>query len=94
MAMSSAVVAVGTTAVALNATDTTNRAGMVGQSILVRNTHSSKATVYLGGPDVTSSNGVPLLVDETLPIQIGPSEIVYARTASGTVSLYCLYQGV
>lgn len=94
MAISSAVVAVGTTAVAVNATDTSNRAGLSGQKIVIQNTHASKATIYLGGANVSSANGLPLVADASITVQLGPTEVLYARSGSGTVSVYCLYQGV
>ena len=34
-------------------------------------------TVYLGGPDVTTSNGLPLLKLQTIQINMKPAETLY-----------------
>lgn len=58
-------------------------------------TNSSDATVYLGGPDVTTTNGFPLPVGASLSFdQVAADAIPYAIVATGTATLSVLELGV
>ena len=82
--MQTAQVSVGTTRVQLLAT---GREGVV-----IKHT-TSGATVYIGGADVTSSNGWPMTADDPLEIDLQPNEPLYAVAASGTVTVYVMGVG-
>ena len=86
MPVSSVQVSVSTTAVALVAAPFTNLDGTIQDPtpVILENTHAT-ATVYIGGPGVTSSNGYPLTAGSSLPMQLINSDIPYGVTASGTV---------
>jgi hypothetical protein len=63
-----------------------------GQSFLVYNNGS--VTAYIGGPDVTTTNGVPLAAGATLTAALGYADNIYAVTASSTTDLRVLECGV
>jgi hypothetical protein len=46
--------------------------------------HSESGTVYVGGSDVTSSNGFKLDNNEKLTLTIHPGDEIYAITSAGT----------
>lgn len=46
------------------------------------------ADVYVGGPDVTTSNGFPLSAGDTFSLDLARSDSLYAITASGTATAY------
>jgi len=48
--------------------------------------------VYLGGPDVSATNGLPLAVGATVPMMLIGTDIPYAISASGTPSV-CVFAG-
>jgi len=50
-------------------------------SVLV---HDPTADVYLGGSDVTTADGVLVPAGESLSIDLGPGDMLYAIVASGT----------
>ena len=51
--------------------------------------HSASGTLYIGGSDVTTSNGYRLDNGDKLTLDNHDNPI-YAVTASGTATLYCL----
>ncbi len=78
MAITSTTVSVGTTAVRLDSSDGPGPTG----STAVRN--AGTATVYLGGPNVTTSNGIALDVGQTFTADLAPNDALYGIAASGT----------
>ena len=54
--------------------------------------HSSSGTLYIGGSDLTVSNGYRLDNGDKLTVEIGDNEALYAMTSSGTANLYVLSQ--
>lgn len=64
-----------------------------GASIIVRNNDAS-IVVYLGGPDVTTSNGFPLAAGASLPVSGYAGEKLYAVAASSTPEIRILEQGL
>ena len=77
MAISSGQVTVGTARVQID-----------GTSSSVYNLHihydSNQADVFIGGPDVTVSNGLILPKQDSLEIQVPAGDAVWAVVASGT----------
>ena len=53
--------------------------------------HSSSGKVYIGGSDVTTSNGFALDNGEKMTMTLHPGDAIYAVTASGTVGLTILW---
>lgn len=62
MATRSRVVTIGTTPTVIVGTDTDSNT--THRDLAIRN--DSAVTVYLGGPDVTTSNGFPILAGESM----------------------------
>ena len=85
MAVTTSSVTVGTTATALCGTDPKRR------TLIIHNAHSSK--VYLGGPNVTTSNGMHLDNDEKIVLTNNiasdgtAKNAFYAVVSSGTASV-------
>ena len=52
--------------------------------------HSESGTVYIGGSDVTSSNGFKLDNNEKLILTIHPGDQIYAITSAGTNTVMVL----
>jgi len=77
-------VTVGNTATALPTTPLANR-----KSIAVRN-NSGTVTIYVGGSDVTTANGYPVLPYEGLPFNMSSGALLYGITASGTADVRVL----
>jgi hypothetical protein len=71
MAISSGRITVGTVASIIDGTFNSNF------RLIVHNNDNTDA-VYLGGPDVTTTNGLQLLKQETLQLDMNPLESVYA----------------
>lgn len=91
MALSSQQVSVGTAAVNLLAGFSSK--GSQGDTLpfAVRNLQApGGTTIYIGGPNVTSSNGMPLFGGESMPFGLWQSDIPYAVAASGTVTVAVL----
>jgi len=88
MSVQSAAVTVATTATALAAVDDDF------SSIEVANVGA--ATVYIGGSDVTTSNGFPVAAGASWypPQSLAGGERVYGIVASGTVEVRVLRFGV
>lgn len=51
------------------------------------------ATIYLGGPNVTSSNGYSIAANGTLNGWVWPSDTIYCVTSSGTSAVNVLVTG-
>lgn len=79
MSVHSKEVSVGTTATRID----TAEFGQSSQGLAVKN--MGAATVYLGGPDVSTANGYPLLANEAMPMDLGQQDELFGRVASGTV---------
>ncbi len=60
------------------------------RSLIIYNNDSS-STVYIGGSDVTASNGYPVLAGTSSPpIDAGPLMVIYGVTSSGSVNVRIL----
>lgn len=86
MAVQGATVDVSTTAVALNVADSD---GVQGQTLLVRHLDADDVDVHLGPATVDPGGaagvkGCRLQQNESLTVVVGPGEVLYGRTASGT----------
>lgn len=91
MAISHAIVSVGTTATALNAS---LDGGKDGSTISVQNP-TGGATVFIGGAGVTTSSyGFSLGAATTFTIELNQGETLYGVVASSTQSVAVLRQGV
>lgn len=87
MAVKGARVDVATTATALSQTDVVSTA-----AILVRN--RGAATVYLGGPDVTTGTGYQLDAGESISVEAAAYQVgLFGVCASGTVTCHVLQVG-
>jgi hypothetical protein len=71
MTISSGAITVGTVPSIIDGTYNSNF------RLIVHNNDNTDA-VYLGGPDVSISNGLALLKQETLQLEMNPLESVYA----------------
>ena len=90
MTIQSAEVTVATTATALHAAE---EVGSDPISLVVNNIGAS--TIYVGGSDVTTSNGYPIAAAGSLTIdRLSPGERLYGIVASGTVLARVLRRGV
>ena len=82
MAVTTSSVTVGTTATALCGTDPKRR------TLVIHNSHTDK--VYIGGPDVTTANGLHLIKDDKIiltnstPADCGAKNAFYAIVGSGS----------
>ena len=81
--MRSAAVTVTTSATEIVPNDVVTRHE---QNVIVQN--NGTGTIYLGGPDVTSANGVLLGAGETLGIVMFPSQILYGISAGSEEARY------
>jgi hypothetical protein len=54
--------------------------------------HATTGTLYIGGSDVTTSNGYLVDHKDKLTIPVGDHEGLYGVVASGTTSVSVLYQ--
>lgn len=64
-----------------------------GMSQLVRihdHEHSQNSTIFIGGADLTLSNGLHLKSLETAELEIGPGDELYAISDSDDVELHVL----
>lgn len=78
MAVLSRAVTVGTTATRLDS----DEGGQASQAFSMKNIGS--ATVYLGGPDVTTANGAPLAAGEWFAADLAKYDVMYGIVATGT----------
>jgi hypothetical protein len=68
-----------------------NIAGSIQDPLPIIIQNNSAILIYIGGPDVTTSNGFPLAAGQSLPMALyGTSEIPYAIAASATPSISIL----
>jgi hypothetical protein len=51
-------------------------------SFAIRN--AGTATIYLGGPNVTTSSGIPIEVGETFTADLAPNDALYGIAAAGS----------
>jgi hypothetical protein len=87
MAVNSRAVSVGTTATRLD------NSGNNAQSLAVYNAGS--ATVYVGGSDVTTANGIPVAATSWGPgMDLKPGDALYGIVASGTHEVRVIESGV
>lgn len=96
MAVSGAQVDVSTTAVALNAADSD---GQAGQTLVITNKDADDLPVHLGASTVDPGGvagvkGYRLVKDATVTVTLSAGEVLYGRTASGTITLDVLRLGV
>lgn len=89
--MPSRAVTVTTTATRLDTTDDTAD-HIVGQSLVFYNNGS--VTVYLGGSDVTTSNGFPIAAGSSSPGLNDTAEAWYGITASSSADVRVLEGGL
>lgn len=61
--------------------------------LTIHNNDNTKV-LYLGGANVTPSNGLRLLKEETIQIEVGPNESLYAISDSGSHVISFLRQAV
>lgn len=60
-------------------------------SCLVKSPSTNTATIYIGGPDVSSSNGFPLAPgDSAIALDANATEAIYAVCATGSQVLNVL----
>lgn len=92
MAVKSRAVSVGTTATRLDST-TDESDYVAGQSLAVYN--NGAVTVYLGGSDVTTSNGAPVAAGAWGPsFDLEGQHPLYGIVASGTAEARVIETGV
>lgn len=85
----SQAVAVGTSAVALSATETDSS---VGQSLLL--TNKGAVELVLGGSGVTSATGYRLAAGASVTVQLGSGDALYGVVTSGSTTVDVLRTGV
>jgi hypothetical protein len=85
MAVSSGRITVGTVASIIDGTFNSNF------RLIIHNNDNTDA-VYIGGPDVTTTNGLVLQKEETLQLEMNPLESVYAVSAKAGHSISYLKQ--
>lgn len=91
MAVSSRAVSVGTTATVIDSEGETD--GKSGTSLAIYN--NGAATVYIGGSDVTTANGVPVAAGTWGPgMDLAARDRLYGIVASGTVEVRVIEAGV
>lgn len=94
MAVASVSVTVATTATLLSGTDPGDSQGAAnGQSVTVR-VPSGGATVYLGGSNVSTSNGFPLAATESFSMDCLPGDALYGVVAASTQAVNVLRSDV
>lgn len=61
------------------------------QEVFIHNhEHSSNSEIFIGGINVTTSNGLHARATETLRMQIGPSDSIFAISSTNEVELHVL----
>jgi hypothetical protein len=86
-------VTVTTAATKLNSSSSGSTDPTIGSSLSIRNRHAS-ASVDVGASGVVSGAGFELLAGESITMDVGRGEDVYAICASGTVICHVLEVGV
>lgn len=79
MALSSAAVTVSTSATPLHT-------GSVQPGRVVVYNNDATATLYVGGSDVTTSNGIAVAAGRSLSMTLGPGEVAFGIVASSTLN--------
>jgi hypothetical protein len=85
MAISSGRITIGTVASIIDGTFNSNFR-------LIIHNNDNTDTVYLGGPDVTTSNGLVLQKEQTLQLEMNPLESVFAISAKAGHTISYLKQ--
>lgn len=85
MAISTGQITVGTTRVQIDGTSTSSF------RLIIQNMDNTDA-IFIGGPDVTITNGLELLKLETLTLDMFPSQELYAVSAKAGHKLSFLRQ--
>ncbi len=85
MAITSGVITVGTVASIIDGTYNSNF------RLIVHNNDNTDA-VYIGGPDVTTANGLRVLKEESIQLEMNPLESVYAVSGKAGHSISYLKQ--
>jgi hypothetical protein len=85
MAISSGRITIGTVASIIDGTFNSNF------RLIIHNNDNTDA-VYLGGPDVTTSNGLVLQKEQTLQLEMNPLESVFAVSAKAGHTISYLKQ--
>jgi hypothetical protein len=67
--------------------------GVVGASHLYLHAPAGGNTIYVGGADVTTTNGLELHKGTTITLWLPESAVIYAVVASGTETLPWLHTG-
>lgn len=62
--------------------------------VTVKNPAGVGATVFLGGPDVTTGTGFELPAGATLTLQLTHGDRLYGITANGSVNLFVMQGGI
>lgn len=57
------------------------------QSTIIIHNNDTTKNLYIGGPNVTTSNGIPLAKLQYIEVPIPPMEAVYMVAAADTVSV-------
>lgn len=92
MAVKTRAVTVGTTATRLDG-DADQADRHAGESFAFYN--SSGVTVYIGGADVTSTNGAPVAASSWSPgFDLASDDAIYGIVATGTAAVRVLESGV
>ena len=61
------------------------------QEVFVHNhEHAANSVIFIGGDDVSTSNGMHARATETLRMQVGPNDSLYAISSSNAVMLHVL----
>jgi hypothetical protein len=63
-------------------------------SYLTIHNNDNTKTLYLGGSDVTTANGLVLLKEETISFTLNPGEALYAISANGNHVISWLRQAL
>lgn len=79
MSLSSAAVTVATTATPLHT-------GSVNPSKIVVYNNDATATLYVGGADVTTSNGIAVTAGRSFSMSLGPGQVAFGIVASSTLN--------
>jgi hypothetical protein len=91
MTVKTSAVTVTTTATLLSLTDADKSyEGGYQQTITLYST----AAIVVGGSDVTTGNGFPVAANVAASFDLGPSDVLYARTASGTATVNVIGTGL
>jgi hypothetical protein len=92
MALKSSAVSVGTTATRLDTADDTGDHA-AGESLVFYN--NGAQMIYIGGPDVSTSNGGPVAASSWSPaFDLSTGDVLYGIVASGTAEARVVESGI